>query len=1128
MKQTLKNYYNKIKLIISKKIIKNKKYNEDEILYTGPRNLKNNDVVKLYVEDLEKALNNRNIHHIALSGWYGSGKSSIVHTFLKKNKRNEKESLVISLGSILSYDVTSNDADKRNKVDDALLFLCKFKEGLNNTNLEGDKKIESKNDTKSDNRISLSELEIVDKIEKSILKQIVHYNFSDEMPRSSIKRLSSNILIKYILIYLIFNIVIFLMCINNVFIDALDSVCLFKVNVFTEILYLLSIFISIYLILDYFYDKLSGIELKKIKLKNNELEFGLFESLTFNRSMYEILYFFQKNEIKNVFFEDLDRFDNDIVLMVMEELKELNSIINSSAFANNKKYSVKFIYEFKDDIFEDYEKRNKFYDYVISLMPLSTPYNAYLHFYELFSSSGIDFELLKLVSKYIIDYRTMLNIKHDYNNFCAIINSPSEVNNIFAVCCYKNIYIKGYSNLLNEYKNDCTLLEIEKKENVLFYLKKIKNTFLIVIEYFKKCRELFLNYSENESDVIDIAGLTELINLNQLNVDNKYDVYSLKNIAKKSNYNVKTIIMEYQNLIDKFSDKVRYFEEEELKELYCLNDLDYDNDANLLVDLILCGAINENFVNYISSPAITKDFGIEENKYIMQINHGLDASDIKINNPYAVIKYLNYKSGLKFKNFTLLDYIINNDKKGDYIEFSQKIFSEFSNIDIDEINFILNYYDKTDKNTFENFIDRLVKNYDFIFQLNKFLKKNSYYLNDGLSRIINILLQKEEYVSSIKKADVIYNSIYNSIFDINFDNKNVVNSLNDLNIKFININKYRKNNFDRVIYENSLYKFNKNNLSFIGMKNFYSDKNIFYKYILNNLDEFYDECYKNGSYKLLDEAIINRVMERTENVEFKKNIIEKEKFNISRLTPDICIDIFKFDRISHKWKYVLPAIKFGFKNELSSFIVKNIDDFKSDKIPKINDVEFSIIFMQKLLKENEIDYFNKYFSINPSNQFLYNISQKMTDKTICFMIDNKLTTFSKQNLKEILRKCKRYYVDIYLYQHWKNKKSIVRFANVLKSVDFVDVDNLLINIEKFEDKCEFLVAMDYNSNVIAEKYNFLFSDKRRKYIIKNLYYKKLFEPNKELFDIKKIDRTRYAVRYKGASKINMNISIMHN
>lgn len=1112
MKQRLKNYYSKIKFMISKKVIKDNKYDEDKMLYTGPRNLKNNNVVMWYVNDLEKALNNKNIHHIALSGWYGSGKSSIVRTFLEKNKKNEKESLVISIGSILSYDVTSDDVNKKNN--------------LNDNDLDYDKKAESKNATESDNHISLSELEIVDKIEKSILKQIVHHNFLNEMPRSSIKRLSSNILIKYILIYLIFNVVIYLMCISNMFIDVLNDMCFFKPNMFIKILYLLSIFMSIYFVLNHFYDKLCGIELKKIKVKDNEMEFGLFESLTFNQSIYEILYFFQKNKIKNIFFEDLDRFDNDIVLMIMEELKELNSIINSSAFINNKKYNIKFVYEFKDDIFDDYEKRNKFYDYVISLMPLSTPYNSYLHFYELFSSSGIDFELLKLVSKYIIDYRTMINIKHDYDNFCSIINSPSETNNIFAACCYKNFYIKGYSNLLNYYKNDTKLLELKEKENLVLTLKKIKNSTLVIMEYLKKCYTTLLDYKEQNSNTISDDELLELINSNQLNKNDVYNKYSPINIVKKSNYDLEKTIIEYGNIIDKFSKKIRYFEEDEIKEFYNINGFDYDKDSSLLIDLILCGALDEKFVNYISSPVITKYFGVEENKYIMRINHGLDASDIKIDNPDAVIKYLNYKSSSKLKNFKLLDYIINNDKNVDYAEFSKKMFSEFSNIDIDEINFIMNYYDKTEKNIFEKFIDILIKNYNFIIQLNKFLKNHSYYLNDGLSRIINILLQKEEYVSSIEKADIIYNSICNSIFDINFDNKDIVNNLTDLNIKFININKYRKNAFDKIIYENSLYKFNKNNLSFIGMKNFYSDKNIFYKGILNNLDEFYEECYKNNLYKLLDEKIINMVLERTENIEFKKSIIEKEKFNISRLTPDVCVDIFKFDRIAHNWRCVLPAIKFGFKKELSHFIVRNIDDFKSVNVPKINDKEFSTIFMQELLKENEVDYFDKYFRINPCDKFIYSINKKMTNKTICFMIEKMLADFSKKNLKEVIKKCELNYVNIYLYQHWKNKKSIVKFAGILKSIDFVDVDDLLMNIMKFEDKCDFLMAMNYNSNIIAKKYNFLFLDKRRKHIVKSSYYKKLFEPNKELFDIKKIDRTRYAVRYKGASKKNKDISIM--
>ena len=43
------------------------------------------------VEALAKALENGDIHNIAITGTYGSGKSSVIETYINENKREKQE-----------------------------------------------------------------------------------------------------------------------------------------------------------------------------------------------------------------------------------------------------------------------------------------------------------------------------------------------------------------------------------------------------------------------------------------------------------------------------------------------------------------------------------------------------------------------------------------------------------------------------------------------------------------------------------------------------------------------------------------------------------------------------------------------------------------------------------------------------------------------------------------------------------------------------------------------------------------------------------------------------------------------------------------------------------------------------
>ena len=137
-------------------------------------------------------------------------------------------------------------------------------------------------------------------------------------------------------------------------------------------------------------------------------------------------------------FEDLDRFDDP---QIFDSLRELNTLINTSAHWCDKKRTLRFIYAIKDSLFEQLgaesktdesvdenaksrvdvataavrrANRTKFFEIVIPIVPFISYRNARDHIIETLASLGFDEDfvsrpLLDLVVRYTTDMRLMIN-----------------------------------------------------------------------------------------------------------------------------------------------------------------------------------------------------------------------------------------------------------------------------------------------------------------------------------------------------------------------------------------------------------------------------------------------------------------------------------------------------------------------------------------------------------------------------------------------------------------------------------------------------------------------------------------------------------------------------------------------
>ena len=228
--------------------------------------------------------------------------------------------------------------------------------------------------------------------------------------------------------------------------------------------------------------------LKGLQLGPAKLELEKNDSSYFDKYLNEIIYYFEVSETNLVIFEDLDRFDDPYIFDALHELNELINIsLGQERFTGQKNPPVRFLYTTRDSIFEhktkgiienadtrythrlEIENRTKFFDVIVPIVPFSTSRNAYEYLKQLIDSSKfsieIDRKLLEIVGSEISDYRLLANIVSEFQIFTERISVPRDenaeakdflrnhANYLFAFVVYKNTHLTDYEKLQTEDSN---------------------------------------------------------------------------------------------------------------------------------------------------------------------------------------------------------------------------------------------------------------------------------------------------------------------------------------------------------------------------------------------------------------------------------------------------------------------------------------------------------------------------------------------------------------------------------------------------------------------------------------------------------------------------------------------------
>lgn len=399
-------------------------------------NIENGDE---YIAALRWAFENKKIRNIALTGPYGSGKSSIIETFL-----TEDEEAVKKKGRLKRL-LAQNKVIRKSALK---ISMATFEKG--NPTQDGKNEL-----------ISVNE----DEVEKGILKQLFYKVEPGKIPQSRYRKLHKirrltvfrNIAIGLILISLlvaIFGASIFEKYIRAItdFLPARFSAPVFTVMMMALLLIVLS-GVGSYL----YITVISRFKVKEVKLPTDTTVQSDNETpdSVFNKNLDEIMYFFESTGYRTVFFEDLDRLTDPKIFV---HLRELNNLLNNDDAI--RKRPIVFVYAVRDDIFSR-EDRTKFFDFIIPVIPVINSTNSGEILLQMLQKAAendhkheVSEGLVLDVAPYISDMRVLRNIYNEFVVYKKTLRTAQGLSlsdeQMLAMMVFKNLYPNDFADIQDE------------------------------------------------------------------------------------------------------------------------------------------------------------------------------------------------------------------------------------------------------------------------------------------------------------------------------------------------------------------------------------------------------------------------------------------------------------------------------------------------------------------------------------------------------------------------------------------------------------------------------------------------------------------------------------------------------
>lgn len=666
---------------------------ESEYMELTPSRVASN--AEEYFKALDLALGNPDVKNIALTGPYGSGKSSIICSYM--SQRPTIKAINISL---------------------ATFFETKM---VKKTNQGGGQSI-------------VEETELVefaeDELEKGILKQLFYKVNYRKIPQSRYRKIHKHGWLRTTLFVggmaLIGTIGTWLLG-NDYLSEKYQYACERIKSVGGNDLLshiLVSLFIIfVLLIVSYLIWMIStrihlaGVKIAdKVEVSTKDTD----KETVFSKNLDEIIYFFESTDYEVVFVEDLDRFKNNEIFI---KLRELNMLINNYEMIKRK---VVFVYAIKDDMFENTD-RTKFFDFIIPIIPYINSTNSNEIMRDLLGLGSVDNErfvpehkvsdkFVTLIAPYISDMRVLTSVINEFWIYIATIKGGQKLpllkdENMLALMVFKNMYPKDFAKIEDEkgiikqaFEDKKAFVEKQKEPLEEIVNKNVDLLNVIEQDILKDISELkvaFLGYLVGFTGIATsvIASNTRYYITDIMSEDFDFNVLNVKSMRVETKtsdaqqspnlydvFNEDPIVIEYfarynallnsaeerkeelKHVLEESRKKLRNITEESIRNLIgdysaeeVLSEQVRKND--LLVFLLRHGYIDENYWTYINyfhpSSINTKEMnfvlGVRNHRAVGDYTYELEHCD-KI-----VERLEGFEFGQKeILNFNLVDYILLN------------------------------------------------------------------------------------------------------------------------------------------------------------------------------------------------------------------------------------------------------------------------------------------------------------------------------------------------------------------------------------------------------------------------------------------------------------------------------------
>lgn len=914
-----------------------------------------------YAEAISWGLENENVKNIALTGPYGSGKSSLLSTYKEKYK------------------------DKYHFLNISLATFQQDKGDLQENELE-----------------------------KSILQQMIYRVKDRTIPFSRFKRIK-HVKNRSIILFLI----LFLMSatagtylfqptyLKDIFNGTPLQQNIISGNL-TEILWTFFLIVVCLLFPFVFLKNIYGFFQGNLNFNKVTLASATFEKNNdhtqsiFDKYLDEILYFFEATKYNVVIFEDLDRFNN---LDIFEKLRELNALLNNS---EQIKREIVFIYAIKDEIFGvidtenkttkdtiDFSKnRTKFFDFIIPVIPIINSSNSIDKLMERIEKQDykdrINPDLLRDVTIYIDDMRILKNIFNEFIIYKGKLGGIDlDLNQLLAMIIYKNIYPYDFSqlqygkglvyNVLNN-KNEVIrlrTLSIEKniqslssmisqlEQETLVSLKELQVSYLYDLGLYSNYRR-GNNYIQIQSEVFrDDQDIDMQLFFDQLK---QADIVQYQ-LPNKGRHQVKS-----NQIATVFGTKENYFVREDyiksreegkinnlkedlaklkqskaevssksLKELIQESDSQDEffkiiSNKKLLIYLLRHGYIDEmynHYLTYFHPGSLTES----DMKFIFSVkNHELLEMSHPLKNIDKIIEFLN---GSEFKqeetlNYDLLNHLMANIQNPKYKNYYDTAINQLADKSKRVIAFIDEFRNvATNK---QMFIQSICKKWDGIWH---YVENESNFTNEKIDSYLTDILAfaNIEDIKKINKKQELSNFIaqHHNFLTVAPTNNNKRNQIVfELNVKFHSLEQFTSNqDFIDYIVEKELYEINPNTLvTILGVTDdqlsYSSIRQTKCEEVLNYLDAYIETYVQQVLLKVAikeetEDALIDLLNRDDISIELKKAVIDEQGVMITDITSidsEIWTLLINSNKIAITWANIIAYFQKseGFDQALNDFL----------------------------------------------------------------------------------------------------------------------------------------------------------------------------------------------------------------